>query len=291
MFADGKPINYKTWHGGSDFVIDVKHKQPHSVVTFTVEGWMHYVVFPIAKCVRSVPQPTDPIYIMNVHTWDHPKGKKVNKFLPSGIAHHLIYHRCALNISKYELVIQPEHLSRYMKHPDLVKFARQGWLTFVIKSYNPPRIYMDKNNCYWQGVYENLALLQYWKTNVRLMFWNSDEYVSINPKYSYEQFREEHLKYSIVAFDRWMAFCKNCDSSQPELPTLSFTNTHYKITEKLQHPKLIVNPDKAGCYLMHWSGCGDPTVTLKNETAFIVHFENLYDARWKHPIGYNDNTN
>jgi hypothetical protein len=78
-----------------------------------------------------------------------------------------------------------------------------------------------------------------------------------------------------------MAFCYDCPRNVPELPYLSFANRKYKVTEKLNDPKLIVDPDEAGCYFMHWNACGAPTKILDNQTAFIIHFENLYEPRWE----------
>lgn len=87
---------------------------------------------------------------------------------------------------------------------------------------------------------------------------------------------------------------------------------------RLNDQKLIVNPDFVGCFILHWDGCGTGLMTselpaaatgglelLFNQTAidnyqllyyqsaekdtavfpvttaYILHFENLFDIRWK----------
>ena len=278
--ADDKPLPYECWHSGGDFYIDATNKPKTAEITISVEGWLKYTAFPLSECVASTPQPAEPEYLMHVHTYDHPKSIKLNKLYPSGIAHHLIYHRCALNVTKYELIIQPEHLSRYLRNPHLNRFAQQGWLKFVLKSHHPPRMDLPFIYNYHQGIYENQALLQHWKTNVRIFFFNPDEFVSLAPSFTFPEFKKKHLDRSNVAFQRYMTFCYDCTPGQPELPQFSLTDRQYKVAEKLQHPKLFIDPNQNGCLLVHWSQCGVPEKSLSNETAFILHFENLYTKRW-----------
>mmetsp|Transcript_5723 Transcript_5723/g.7941 ORF Transcript_5723/g.7941 Transcript_5723/m.7941 type:complete len:446 (+) Transcript_5723:46-1383(+) len=281
LLVDDKPLPYDTWHSGGDFYIDVSQKPANSEIIISVEGWLRYTSFSLSKCTKSLPQPAEPEYLMHVHTYDHPKSIKLNKLYPSGIAHHLVYHRCALNVTKYELIIQPEHLQRYLRNPHLAKFAQQGWLKFVLKSDHPSRMNLPFIYNYHQGIYENQALLQHWKTNVRIFFFNPDEFVAYNPALTFAEFDQKYLgTRSNVAFDRYMTFCVDCKQNSPELPQLSFTDRRYKLTEKLQHPKLFIDPNENGCILVHWSQCGKPETRLSNETAYILHFENLYKKRW-----------
>ena len=55
-------------------------------------------------------------------------------------AKHLIYHRCALNIVNYEIIIQEDHYSDFMSHPDLSKFVKRGWLTLLLKGRDASRL-------------------------------------------------------------------------------------------------------------------------------------------------------
>eukprot|EP01036_Dinobryon_divergens_P040245 gene40245-53183_t len=94
LLADDKPLPYKSWHSGGDFYIDATDKSITAEIIISVEGWVKYTAFPLSECTRSLPQPAEPEYLMHVHTYDHSKSIKLNKLYPSGIAHHLVYHRC-----------------------------------------------------------------------------------------------------------------------------------------------------------------------------------------------------
>eukprot|EP01036_Dinobryon_divergens_P036077 gene36077-46898_t len=94
LLADDKPLPYESWHSGGDFYIDASGKPATADIVISVEGWVKYTAFPLSECTKSLPQPAEPEYLMHVHTYDHPKSIKLNKLYPSGIAHHLVYHRC-----------------------------------------------------------------------------------------------------------------------------------------------------------------------------------------------------
>ena len=173
-----------------------------------------------------------------------------NGLLPSGVAHHLMYHRCALNVTKYELIIPPEDLSLYLKNNFLYHFAKTGALTFVLKSAHPSRLDLPYFSCHHQAIYENQALLRHWKSNVRIFF-NPDEFLSFSPSVNLPEFRRQYLTSSSnVAFDRYMTFCFDCKVGEPELPFLSFAHRRYKLTVKLNDPKLFIDPDRNGCMLV-----------------------------------------
>ena len=173
-----------------------------------------------------------------------------NSLLPSGVAHHLMYHRCTLNITKYELIIQPEDLSLYMKNHLLHHLARAGALTFVLKSAHPSRLNLPYFSCHHQAIYENQALLRHWKSNVRIFFLNPDEYLSLTPSLNLTEFKRQYLSSSNVAFDRYMTFCYDCKVGEPELPFMSFAKRRYKLSSKLNDPKLFIDPDRNGCMLV-----------------------------------------
>ena len=87
-----------------------------------------------------------------MHTFDQfikDSGSQAqNKYLIEGIAKHMIYHRCALKVAKYEVVIQDDHLEQYMANKHLSQFVKEGWLVFLIKGYRPARL--NFGNCNWQ---------------------------------------------------------------------------------------------------------------------------------------------
>lgn len=63
----------------------------------------------------------------------------------------MMYHRCALNITRYEIIVQDDHIDQFLANKHLMQFAREGWLVFLVKGYQPARI--NYSNCYWQGEY------------------------------------------------------------------------------------------------------------------------------------------
>ena len=63
--------------------------------------------------------------VMHIHTFDQPLGQAQNRDLIKGLSRHLVYHRCALHIDHYEVVVQDEHLDQYLADPDLRSLAQQ----------------------------------------------------------------------------------------------------------------------------------------------------------------------
>ena len=120
----------------------------------------------------------------------------------------------------------------------------------------------------------------------------------------------------VVGVARYMVFCKDGSCleharTEPEMRHLSLARDVYGVGERLRDLKLVVDPDQAGCVIMHWAGCGsfldngdkknqdqeeqqsmqdpprrrryegiDDTYMLPPTTAFIAHFENLFTVRW-----------
>ena len=88
--------------------------------------------------------------VVHLHTFDMfiTHEQLQNEYLIEGIAKHMIYHRCALNVSRYEVVIQHDHLEQYMANKHLAQFVKEGWLVFLIKGHRPARL--NFGNCNWQ---------------------------------------------------------------------------------------------------------------------------------------------
>ena len=251
--------------------------------------------------VQQATPPHSPHYahneiIVHVHTFDQFIGtpQPQNTYLIEGLAKHMVYHRCALNVTRYEVVIQDDHLDQYMANKHLAQFAREGWLVFLIKGHRPARLYYS--NCNWQGLYENMALLRYWKTRRHVMFWNADEYLVYNQSFTTQSFRAHMVRHAANGFRRYVSFCAKgqCPEGVPEVSMFSLTKKTYDVGEKLRDLKLILNPDFVGCMIMHWAGCGtglgeesklvyrsvDQVHMIKNTTAYIAHFENFFHPRW-----------
>ena len=306
LLADGKPVRYNSWFGGADAQIDVRHKHKSDVLEIGVRGWQQYTAFPISECTATSPtiirnnnsekSNTDPVYHpIVVHTHYADIYHDVNRpIFIDALAKHLIYHRCALNVDHYEVVIDNKQLINFLKHKDIMEFVKNGWIIFTLKGNKLPRI--NKGNVYWQGMYENMALLRHWQTKNHLMVHNVDEYVVYNNSFnSAIEFKEKvlgDLEPGAVGMKRFMAFgIKSGSALKPDLPQLSFTSNSYVLADKLRDLKLILNPNRTGCMIMHWAGCGtgydhqykknENIKYPKPEIAFIAHFENMCDVRWK----------
>ena len=129
----------------------LRHRYPSNETVRTALNNVNWVshneslwVDPLLLQQRTLPH--DSYYaaneiVVHVHTFDMfiTHSQLQNEYLIEGIAKHMIYHRCALNVSRYEVVIQDEHLEQYMANKHLAQFVKEGWLTFLIKgTYNSP---------------------------------------------------------------------------------------------------------------------------------------------------------
>lgn len=289
LLADGEKINFKVWNGGGDFTVNVANKNVNDHVHISVKGWKHYAIFPLNQCRPSKPKSEKMKLVMNIHTRTFDRVEKINPNLIQGVVNHYAYHKCAIGIDDYELVIQKGQIPFYMKNENFSTAVKSGMIKLVYKNeYEPGPMYMPgtDNNCYWQAITQNLAILQHWKENVRVFFWDTDEYMTFSKDYTYKDFKDTLVNNPITGYDRYMAFCKDCPRRQAEIPYFSFTDRTYKKGDFLQHPKLAVDPSVAGCFIIHWAGCGgkhQPDQKLVPKTqAWISHFENMYNGRWGH---------
>lgn len=304
IFVDDKQVNFGMYVGGGDFTADVSYRPRNGTVNIYINNWMHYTVFSLSNCIQSQQQiasPGDassnshantaakgpPKYIMNLYTRYFDNPHKLNKKTIDAITNHFLYHRCALGLTHYELNIQKEQIPYFMQNPIIAEAARAGWITFIIKnSAVPPPIRNAGNygsNCYWQQISQNLGILRYWKQHARIYLWDGDEYMIYAANLTKSKFQEIVDTHPVLAFNRYMAYCLDCgnEGHEGELKFLSFTDKIYKKNEPLRDPKLLVHPDKSGCFIIHWSGCGAPTHHLDEGIAFVAHFENMFFMRFR----------
>jgi hypothetical protein len=222
---------------------------------------------------------------MNIHTRTFDRVKTIRKEVIQGVVHHFAYHKCAIGFDDYELVIQRGQVPLYMKNENFSIAVKSGFIKLVLKNeYEPGPMAMpgENHNCYWQAITQNLAILSHWKENVRIFFWDTDEYMMFAPDYTRSQFLAHLEQHPITGYDRSMAFCADCPRHAAEVPHLNFNALKYKKGDKLQHSKLAVDPTVAGCFIVHWAGCGGPDKAVPREQAYIAHFENMYTGRWHH---------
>jgi hypothetical protein len=283
--VDGKPIQFQSWFSGAQFFFTIPSDVPdYYLAEIKIEGVKHYARFPVSKCTAAPIKTEKMKYITHIHLREFTNAQSMNRNIIDGVVKHILYHHCLLQVSYHEIVIQREQIKIFTENPKIASFLRKGWLKLMIRnpSIPAPIDMTGGSNCYWQGYTENLALLRHWKENVKMYMMDSDEYIVLpnESKYSLQNFWDDANKYEAVGIERIYSFCIDCPRDKPELKHLSFTKQRYTYSGKLNDPKLLVNPDKVGCYIVHWAGCGVPTHRLPIENIFLLHFENLYIARW-----------
>jgi hypothetical protein len=258
LYLNKDEISYKVWNAGGYFTVDVSNLSRNVTANIYINDWRHYTVFPMSYCVEApLVENEVPYYIMNVYTRYFDDPHNMNKMTTNGIANHFLYHRCALHLSQYELNIQREQLPYFLKHPVLAEAARLGHLVFIIKnSAIPPPIrdsgdHRTGSNCYHQQVSQNLGILRRWKENVRIYMWDGDEYMTYAADFTLPQFNALVQSHPVLGFERYMVFCADCPTGEPEQKYLSFTNQHYRKSERLNDPKLLIDPNKAGIFVIY----------------------------------------
>lgn len=286
ILADGQPIKlFRVWHGGGDFFFDLPEGTPSNhKVDIQVVGFRHYTRFRVSNCVKKPAVSAETKYLMHIHLRDYSVKHEYQKSIIDGIAYHMAYHRCALNLDKYEVVIQEEHLQQYLANSRIAHAVKQGWIRFIIRNPVIPAPLMQvgsSSNCYYQAHTENMALLRHWQENVRMFFWDSDEFLATAPDVTPKELTSLVLSKPSVGFKRRMIFCDDCDSDKSEIMSMSLTKSRLVTnTIVLAHPKLNVDPNQVGCFIVHWSGCGFEAVNLPLDRVYITHFENLHQKRW-----------
>jgi hypothetical protein len=321
--ANGEKIEQtEYWFGGGNLYFNISSElSTTDIVDVTIVGFRHFARFPVSICspaLREEDQQKHTKYLMHIHTREFHNATDFNRKIIRGMVKHMLYHHCALKLDQYEVVIQAEQLPIYLADVDIMNAMKTKWLTFILRNpFNPEPINMygadgSHSNVYRQAYTENLNLLHYWKQNVKIYYFDSDEYLWISNDLSSQSFFQLLQSHPVLGFKRYMTFCYDCNHRVAELKSLSFHSAEndnavvagggsedklhrndrqryrqhkhhvYKVIEPhLDDPKLVVNPNAVGCYIVHWAGCGASPYDVPPESMFITHFENLYVVRWK----------
>ena len=282
--ADGEPVDFRVWNGGGDifFNISANASIDHMVI-IKIDGFKHFTRFPVSKCHKARPVSTEQRFIMNSHLKDFAEKYEFNPVIVEGVLNHMYYHRCALRLDKYEMVVQSEYVSTFLANEKIARAVEDGWLTLLVR--NPvipsPIKIVNSSSCYYMAYTQNMAILQHWKENVKIYFFDTDEYVNSAPDVTSQEFFQIVNNHTSVALMRRMIFCKDCDQSKPDITTISLTKSTLMLNDHLlSDPKLVVDPNRVGCFIVHWAGCGDVTIRSPVERLYIIHFEELYTRRW-----------
>lgn len=293
LMVDGKRVSYMSDIGGQAFTANVSTVTTSHVVV-SIEGWLRYTAFPMSECQQSsdfenpvrIGKPRNPKLVIVANTPDTFNISQKSLFTRM-VANHLLYHRCALGIQGYEVIVQHDHIDKYVQNPQLRHFFDMGWITLITKPFRPARRMLPKDYI-WQSVYENLAILRHWKKDVYLINFDPDEYL-LYPTDQFtnsSQFRDLIFSHSNLVIDRYNTHClTGCKHDRVD-GAISFAAPRSYGKEKSlsleRYPKLIYDVEKNSCSYVHYMTCktGDD-IHLPNTTAYILHFENLLLFREK----------
>jgi hypothetical protein len=111
------------------------------VVQITVADWKHFASFPLSQCIpgngnlkQYVSKP--PNYVMSVYLMEDSSlqlDPAVQSHLAHSVSNHMNYHKCVLNISSYEIVLERHQVVHLMNNLILRHAAENGFLTFLTK--------------------------------------------------------------------------------------------------------------------------------------------------------------
>ena len=289
FLANDVPFKATIVGPGGEFYLALKHTDNKIAdstdeIHIAVKGWKHYSKFPIRLCskppeVQTLRSSQSPEYIMSISTIEQSSvlPKQIPKMVMA-IENHLLFHKCALNISSYEIPVNLNHLPYFMANSMISQLSTNGFLTFLIKGNNPSQC--NGTGYKWQYVYQNLVILHHWASgggNKRLFLFDADEFLHL-PKHMALIFNENIRTHSVVNLQLKSTICADCQHGQPDLG-YDFSNHTYMRSDKHYNTKVIINPDEAGCMLVHFSLCKKNVIRLDARIAYLAHFDNLIRHR------------
>ena len=285
IFANQRPVQVSINVAGGEFFVTLPKDQliqrNTAEVHIKVHGWLRYATFPVNKCRVSRPRSTGDMQYL-IHTYTMENSHSIDDSMPSlvqAMAKHLSYHTCLLNIAVYYVNVQRQHIPYYLQNPILRTNAHAGRLVFLTKDSNRP--YQVNGKSYkWQTIYANLMILQHWYherfSNVRIFFIDVDEYI-----YCMKSSLDDVLqKHDVINFQRKYTICTNCNGSEYASNIQDHT---YQMSHRHISTKVALNPNQAGCLLIHFSLCGNnqtSVVRLNSHISYIVHFGNTIKVRY-----------
>lgn len=251
-------------------------------ITITIKGFTKYIKIPLSICksIESIDKSENPQYIMSLWTYDFSSLSDLKSTI-EGLAKHYYFHKCMLNIEKYEILVRRSYIQYYMENLIISKAVSLGHIKFINKNdqftqYN--ETYYNHGYKY-QCVFMNLQLLQYWTQNVRLFFWDTDEFINVSPL-TVKELHRNIKTYSAVSFQRKSTICLNCNTSYPEYK-FPFNSHKYGKSEEHISAKVAVNPNDVGLMLVHFAIINNGLkIRLDSRIAYIIHFENYYRTRF-----------
>ena len=243
------------------------------VVAVEVDDWRSYFEFPMSHCSSETRTKARNERTMNVFTWDTDgtTDKPMLEALAASIVRHASFHRCLLNISRYEVVASEFVIELLKENPRFDNLVREGLIVLLKK---PTQCnFVRHARPYWQAVYENLALLSHWGESGILFFFDPDEYVCL--MHNDAMIHLEHCleSYSVIEFHRIAVKCTSCLSSVVEY-TVPFSKGRWEMLFHERVGKVAVRPDTAGLMYVHFAK--GRTCQLNASSVSLMHFRHFY---------------
>ena len=140
---------------------------------------------------------------------------------------------------------------------------------------------LHERPAYWQIVYENLAVLNQWESDVRswIFFFDPDEFLSIKDD-AYAEVEQTLTTgdFEAIEFDRVSVKCKTCPRVEVEA---SFEDNIWKVAFEEYMGKVAVRTDIGGVPSIHY--VNGKKVDSKLASSVLVHFPFFYG------FGHSDN--
>jgi hypothetical protein len=250
-----------------------------------VEGWRRRHQVSLDQCEDEPLTAVQQKLVVSVNLYDALQSTDFFNFTLIALAaeKHARHHLCNVPVAtEYEIWLDKAMMPVFFERAYLVEN-----INFVVKSSALPRIHGEGHRFF--PIYNNLALLKHWRSGAFLLLCDLDEFVLVPPE-KLISFREEVFITSATQLHRIDRSCIDC-GNVPEV--LVDVQVHdWALLEKSEAPKLIVNPDEAGCHWIHYSDCsagGGGHATVRNtppEVAHMAHFPNYFRNRIVNGSGF-----
>ncbi len=283
---DGKNVDAIVTRAGVEFYWHIHNSfSTNSTLLLTINDWIHGALLFSKHCQLSNTQQHNlkPNLVMNVYTWDEihsqPVDSQLLHNLVNAIARHASYSQCVLNLTTYEVIIHEKQMHYFLNNQYILEQNKLNFIQFKFKTNHPATL--NIKSVAWQAVFENIAVLQYWTENVRLLFWDPDEYLYYDPN-THNTLMQLIYNSDVLSFYRSGVVKSSDYVDATEQQIQSFRNTKYHKVDKNIASKISISPNHAGCVYVHASHCSRHNeVKLDPTIGYIVHFENYYIQRIK----------
>ena len=247
-------------------------------VWLEVKHWHSFIEFPIRLCGEQdrgqdhghgTSRREDAQRIMNVFSYetDATVGYSETDTMASAIVRHALFHRCALNITRYEVVANEKLLHSMAANRELRLLIAEG---VVVPLTRPPQMtFYPNRRLNWQVVYENVALLAHFGSRSWMFFLDPDEFLSVQAS-GWKAVNEAFETFEVILFDRIAVACSNC----PREVDAAFEDYSWRILHEEVVGKVAVRSDVGGLTAVHAAEGAMFRASLTHLP--LLHFRHFY---------------